>query len=193
MAYIENTLPYLPQEIWDKIYDKKEEIELYELRKFDTKLFIQDIPSLIQFIDFWDKYRLLLRDDSFNDHPLHTEFKNQIITSNISDFRQITDHMFSHTVWKFLEMMLYKNLNINPIFLEKLLNYFTCKCNVGTALKSDFYSCAVKDPCSLEVLGALTGSKYDKDDFKDLQEDAKNSGHSPATAMGIYVSNEIPV
>ena len=36
------------------------------------------------------------------------------------------------------------------------------------------------------------GSKYDKDDFKDLQEDAKNSGHSPATAMGIYVSNEIP-
>ena len=129
MAYIENTLPYLPQEIWDKIYDKKEEIELYELRKFDTKLFIQDIPGLIQFIDFWENYRLLLRDDTFNDHPLHTEFKNQIITSNISDFRQITDHMFSHTVWKFLEMMLYKNLDINPIFLEKLLNYFTCKCN----------------------------------------------------------------
>ena len=96
MAYIENTLPYLPQEIWDKIYDKKEEIELYELRKFDTKLFIQDIPGLIQFIDFWKNYRLLLRDDTFNDHPLH---------------------------------MLYKNLDIKPIFLEKLLNYFTCKCN----------------------------------------------------------------
>ena len=126
MDYIENTLPYLPQEIWDKIYDKKEEIELYELRKFDTKLFIQDIPELLKFIDFWDQCRHLDTDGSFNDHPLHTDFKNQIITSNISDFRQITDHMFSHTVWKFLE---YKHYIINPIFLEKLLNYFTCKCN----------------------------------------------------------------
>ena len=36
------------------------------------------------------------------------------------------------------------------------------------------------------------GSKYDKETLQNLSEDAANAGHSPATAMSIYVSKEIP-
>ena len=64
--------------------------------------------------------------------------------------------------------------------------------NLSKVLSRNFQKYLGKNISTTILRKIYYGSKYNKEDLQELEQDAKNAGHSVATAMSVYTTSSIP-